>query len=133
MKNNKKELKKISRGTIALFIALIISSIAALVIYRVLMNYAFFNIVMWVYMAIEAVFVIAYVIYNRGFSRKGVTKDMLPEDWSEEMKEDFIADGYRRLHASRWMIVVIFAFLFTFAVDIIELFVLPTVLGWFSV
>lgn len=128
----KKEIKKVSKGSIALLIALIVSSIVVLVTYRVLMNYPFFGIVMWVYMAIEAVFVLTYLIYNRGFSRKRVTRDMLPDDWSEEKKEDFIADGKRRLHASRWMIVVILAFMFTFAVDLLELFVFPTVLGWFS-
>lgn len=133
MKKDNKEIKKVSKGTIALFIALIITSMAVLVTYRVLMNYSFFNIVMWVSMGIETAFVLTYVIYNRGFSRKGVTKDMLPDDWSEEQKEEFIEDGKRRLHKSRWMIVIIFAFLLTFAVDIIELFLLPTVRSWFSI
>lgn len=133
MENGKKEIKKISKSTIALFITLIITTILVLVSYRVLMSYPFFETVMWVCMGIETAFVLTYVIYNRGFSRKGITKDMLPDDWSEEKKEEFIEDGKRRLHKSRWMIVVIFAFLITFAVDILELFVLPTVLGWFSV
>lgn len=132
MKNDNKEIKKVSKSTIALLIILIISAAVVLLTYRVLMNYPFFNIVMWVYMAIETLFVLTYVIYNRGFSRKGVTRDMLPDDWSDEKKEEFIEDGKRRLHASRWMLVVILAFMFTFAVDILELFVFPTVLGWFS-
>ena len=57
---------------------------------------------------------------------------MLPADWSEEQKESFVKDAELRIKRSRWMLVVILAFLFTFTFDIIELWVVPTVLGWFG-
>ena len=63
----------------------------------------------------------------RGFSRRGVTPEMLPEEWSEEQKEAWIEDGKERMRRSKWMIVPIFALVFTFGVDLIELFFLPFV------
>ncbi len=91
----------------------------------------FFPIVMWSYMAILAVLVFVYIIYNRGFSRKGVTVDMLPEEWSAEKKQSFVADAERRLRRSKWMLILIIAFLVTFLMEALELFVLPMFSGWF--
>ncbi len=100
--------------------------------YRFLVQQDYFRIVMIVYMIAATGFVLAYVIYNRGFSRKGVTKEMLPAEWSEEEKTAFIADGERRAKRSRWLLIPIFALLFTFGVDAIELFVLPFFEGLFA-
>ena len=50
---------------------------------------------------------------------------MLPDTMSKEEKEDFIADGERRLKRSRPLLSVIFAFSFTFVYDIIELVAVP--------
>lgn len=133
MPDNKNNPKKPSRSDVALLVALVLLSVIVFGFYRFLMNYYYFEIVLIAYMAIETVFVIVYVLYNRGFSRRGVTADMLPEGWSEEKKEKFIADGKRRMHRSRWMLVVIIAFLITFAIDIIELVALPTLFGWFGI
>ncbi len=91
----------------------------------------FFPIVMWSYMAILAVLVFVYIIYNRGFSRKGITVDMLPEEWSEEKKQDFVADAQRRLKRSKWMLIFIIAFVVTFLMEALELFVLPMFSSWF--
>ncbi len=128
-----REGKTPSRSAVAMLISLIVLSVLLFGTYRLMMNYYYFEIVMMVYMAIETVFVAVYVIYNRGFSRRGVTADMLPSDWSCEKKESFIADAQRRVKRSRWMLIVILAFLFTFMVDIIELWIIPTVTGWFGV
>ena len=76
--------------------------------------------------------ILTYVIYNRGLSRRKLSEDMLPETWSDEEKREFLADGERRLRASRWMLIPIFAFLFTFAFDMLELYVLPVIRGLFS-
>ena len=124
--------KRPSRSAVAMLISLVVLSVLVFGTYRLLMNYYYFEIVMIAYMVIETVFVLTYVVYNRGFSRRGVTPEMLPADWSEEQKESFVADAELRIKHSRWMLVVILAFLFTFAFDIIELWVVPTVLGWFG-
>ena len=111
-----------------MLIALLLFSALVLITYRVLLYRYYFELVIIAYMAIETVFVLAYVIYNRGFSRRGVTAEMLPEDWSDEQKQSFIESGKERMRKSRWMLIVIFAFLLTFAVDMIELWVVPFLL-----
>ena len=104
---------------------LIVVTMAVFAVYRFSMNYPYFQTIMFVYMALAPAVILGYVIYNRGFSRRGVTAQMLPDSWSDEEKERFIADGKRRLDASRWMLYPIFAFLFTFAMEIVELIVIP--------
>ena len=130
--DDKKDQKKPSKSDIALLIALVLFSVIVFGIYRLLMRYYYFELVLIAYMAVETVFVIGYVLYNRGFSRRGVTPEMLPDTWSDEKKEEFIADAHRRMKRSRWMLVVIVAFFITFAIDIIELVALPTLFGWFG-
>ena len=75
---------------------------------------------------------LAYLIYNRGMSRRGITEDMLPAEWSEEEKRRFVQDGKDRLHKSRWLLMLNIAFLFTFAADFIELYFLPVLQGWLA-
>lgn len=104
---------------------LIVVTMAVFAVYRFSMNYPYFQTIMFVYMALATAVILGYVIYNRGFSRRGVMAQMLPDSWSDEEKERFIADGKRRLDASRWMLYPIFAFLFTFAMEIVELIVIP--------
>ena len=84
------------------------------------------------YTGVATVLIFWYILYNRGFSRKGVTADMLPADWSEEMKTEFIEDGERRLRKSRPLLIACFAFAFTFIADVIELTVVPFILGFFA-
>lgn len=124
--------KKPDRRAVGLLLVLAAVTVVVLTVYRLLMKQPYFRIVMIAYMILATGFALAYVIYNRGFSRKGVTEEMLPAEWSEEQKTEFIEDGKRRLKQSRWMIVPIFAFLITFGVDALELFVFPFFRGLFS-
>ena len=119
------EQKKQVKEAITLLLITILASVIVCGTYRFLLGYLYFEVVLFSYLAIETIAIAAYVIYNRGFSRKGVTYDMLPLDWSDEKKKEFIEDGKRRLRRSRWILVIIFAFLFTFAVDVFELVVFP--------
>jgi hypothetical protein len=57
---------------------------------------------------------------------------MLPPEWSEEKKEEFLADAEQRMQRSSWMLIIIFAVFFTFAMDLLELYVLPTFGGLFG-
>lgn len=120
-----REGKPLGRDAIILLGILIVASVVVFGTYRLLLNYWYFELVLIAYMVIETVFIIAYLIYNRGMSRRGVTAEMLPAEWSEEEKERFISDGKERLKKSRWMLIVILAFFFTFAIDAIELIVVP--------
>ena len=80
-------------------------------------------IVMVGYMATLAVFIIVYIAYNYAFTRKDVTADMLPRDWSPEKKQEFIQKGKDRAARSRWMIFIIFPLAVTFMADVLYLFI----------
>ena len=93
--------------------------------------YYFFPAVMFVYMTSLAILVFAYIIYNRGFSRKGVTVDMLPPEWSEERKLEFVENGKLRLQKSKWLLIFIISLLFTFVAEAFALFVIPMLKSFF--
>lgn len=78
-----------------------------------------------------AAFLIAYIAYNRAFTRRNLTVDMLPSEWTLEQKEEYIADGARRLERSRWMLSVIIPLLVTIGADAIYLFTWPLVQSLF--
>ena len=121
--------KKLSRTALYRILILVALTVVLLVAYRFFMNTPYFLIVMWSYMGVGAATIFGYVIYNRGFSRRGVTVEMLPPDWSDEKKEEFVADGERRMKRSSWLLIVVFAIFFTFAFEMIELYVRPTLSG----
>lgn len=94
--------------------------------------YYFFPIVMFTYMAVLTVLIFVYIIYNRGFSRKGVTAEMLPDEWSEEKKLEFIENGKVRLKRSKWILMLIIALFFTFIADTFVMYALPEIQKFFS-
>ena len=122
-KNDKSKLRYFAVATVL--------SLALLAFYYFSMNFSFFPIVMFGYMIALAVLAFVYVIYNRAMSRNGVTVEMLPDEWDEEKKTEFVEDGKRRLRRSKWMLMLIIAFVITFAVEAIMLFVFPLVEGMF--
>ena len=127
--NGEKKSLKLTWKTVLMLVALILVTVALFGFYEIMMRTSsLFRFVLPAYMIISALLILIFLLYNRGFSRKGVTPEMLPEEWTEEQKNDFIEDGKRRLRKSRWMIIPIFAFLFTFAVDAMRLY-LPDVLA----
>lgn len=106
-------------------------SILLFAFYRFSLAFDFFPYVMWGYMLATTVLALVYIFYNRGFSRKGVTVDMLPTDWSEEKKTEFVNSARTRMNRSRWMLIFMIGFLLTFMLDSIELFVIPYFKGLF--
>ena len=85
-----------------------------------------------IYSVLATVSTLTYVIYNRGFSRRGLTPEMLPDTMSEEEKQEFIADGEQRLRRSRPLLMVVLAFAFTCVAELVELIALPFLLGVFQ-
>ncbi len=77
-------------------------------------------------------FLIAYIIYNRAFTRRGVTVDMLPDSWSEEKKLEFVNNGQKRFEKSKWMICVIAPLMLPILLDAISLFTWPIIQNLFS-
>ena len=121
-------------GNILRLLCLVAATMAVFFSYRLLfelfMEYSLYILI--AYTGVATVLIFWYLIYNRGFSRKGVTPEMLPPEWSDEEKTEFIEDGERRLRKSRPLLIACFAFAFTFLVDVFELTVLPTILGFFA-
>jgi len=80
---------------------------------------------MIIYTVALAVTAFGYVIYNRGFSRKNVTLDMLPDEWAPEKKTEFIEDGKRRLERSKWVLTVLIPLLGVFAYELMDIYLMP--------
>ena len=121
--------KRVLRNTARLAV-LVVTTALVFALYRFLISKHYFEYVLAAYTCILAAASLTYVIYNRGFSRKGITEDMLPDTMTQEQKQEFIEDGKRRLHRSRPLFIIIFAFAFTFIFDIIELFAVPLFKGF---
>ena len=73
-------------------------------------------------MAIFGVSLVVYIIYNRAFTRKGITIEMLPDIWSAEKKAAYILDGEERLKRSQWLMYIIIPFLVPIGADALILF-----------
>ena len=129
MKNPKfssREVKPLSPKTKKLVLSLVLNTLLLMLVYYGAMglNIPLLSfIVMYGYMTVFGGFLIAYIAYNRAFTRKGVKKEMLPDSWSEEKKQEYISDGIRRAEKSKWMLSVIIPFLFTILADTLYLFV----------
>lgn len=115
-------------------VLLIVNTLLFFSVYRILLFYAELTddtywsfVVMVLYLALLLGFVMAYLIYNRFLYRKGLTRDQLCSDWTEEQKDAFFADGERRLARSRWMMLIIFPLLFTFFIDVTDLFIIDPI------
>ena len=124
-------MDKKDKGSILRLVGTLLLSLALLAFYYFSLNFTFFPFVMWGYMIALAVVSLAYVIYNRGMSRKGVSEDMLPDEWDADRKREYVEDGKNRLGRSRWMLSFIIAFVVTFATEAILLFFVPLVDGLF--
>ena len=103
---------------------LLVNTVLFYAVYSVLSNTPACTIVLWVYAALTVGFSITYIIYNRGFTRKNLTPDMLSDTMTAEEKQRFIDDGNERLDKSKWMITIIFPLVMTFMIDIMILFMI---------
>lgn len=86
----------------------------------------------WVYYVATLVLALVYILYNHGITKK-VTPEMLPPDMTEEEKAAFIADVEKRKRRSRFLLILLAGFIFTFAYDVLQLFLpdyLSPVKGW---
>ena len=132
MSEKRTVLKKESKRTLILLASLMLSCIVVYGLYRFLIATVNPEAVLIAYMAVSTVVIFWYVIYNRGFSRKGITPEMLPASWDEEKKTAFIEDGKIRLRKSKPLLILVIAFIFTFALEAFELFALPFFADFFG-
>ena len=73
-----------------------------------------------------AVLFSAFFIINRGFSREPVSREMLPDDWTDEKKDAFIADDTERKALARKLMIPLVPVLLLVGIDILIVMVLPT-------
>ena len=111
---------------------LVANTILLVSLYMYLVRTPYMMIALWGYLVLTIGFLSAYIIYNRGFSRKGVTRDMLPDTMTNAEKDEFIADGVRRMERSKWMLTVIFPLVMTFCVDLFVLYILEPLFAGFG-
>lgn len=103
----------------------LINTILIYGLYVILINLLPFAypIIFIVYFSALAISSFGYVFYNRGFTRKNLTVEMLPMSWSEQEKTEYIEDGKRRAQKSRWCLAIIFPLIFTFFIEMFYLFI----------
>lgn len=123
--NTDKENKAKEKRILIKLLLVITVTVFLLTFYQVSPSLGIFTYVSWGYMILATVLIVVYILYNRGMSRNGITAEMLPEDWDEDKKRDFIDSAKKRMKRSQWMLIVIFGILFTFAYDAIVFFVIP--------
>ena len=104
---------------------LALNSVVFLIAYWFFMSQPFYKTVLWIYFALTLGSTLTYVVYNRAFTRKGVTPEMLPAEWSYEKRCEFIEDGHRRLEKSKWMLLVIFPLIVVYAFELFSIYILP--------
>ena len=109
---------------------LLINSIVLIVLYFLVAPK--FPYVWVIYLAAGAGLGLYYVIYNKGFSGKGITPDMLPDTMSLTEKQAFIEDSRARMKKSRWVLTLLIPILLTFMLDMMYLFLFPYVEAIFS-
>ncbi len=123
---SREEKKTVSRAAIFKLVTLILVVGGVFALYRILITFEYVEpVIFWVYLVGLTVLVATYILYNRGMMGKKITPDMLSDEMSHEQKEAFIEECDRRRKNSSWMLMFILAFIFTFAFDLLELFVLP--------
>ncbi len=109
---------------------LLVNTIVLVALYFIVVQR--FPYIMFVYLAAGAGLGIFYVVYNRGFSGKNVTPEMLPDTMSLAEKQAFIEDSRRRLKQTDWVLLVLIPILLTFLFEMAYLFLFPMIAGVFS-
>ncbi len=125
------EQKQLSKSTKRLLILLICNSVFFVALYFTAVHFGF-DYILPIYCVIGIVVGFVFFIYNRGFSAKGITPEMLPDTMSATEKQAFIDNAALRLKKSRWMLTILFPILLAIAADMIYLYLLPLLEAMFS-
>ena len=122
-----KENKDKLYSTVKKLLLLILVAGAVFAFYRLMLLTPIFPFVLGAYIVALVVLIFVYILYNRGMSRSKLTEDMLPDEWSYDMKREYIEDGKRRLKKTEWMLMVILGLMLTFAFEFLELKIIPLI------
>ncbi len=137
MRKNRKEIPEISvekakqnKANIKTLIILTVISILFAAVYFFITFTELIDgdikiIIMISFLSLLAGFSFAFIFYNKGFTQKKMTAEMLPAEWTDEAKETFLRESKARMKKSKWMLYIIFPLIVTFALDCILLYVVP--------
>ena len=118
----KRERKKKNKKYVLLLIA---NTIVFMSAYMYLVKTRFMMITLWVYLALTVGFLAAYIIYNRGFPRRDINRDMLSDDLSNAEKDAIIDEVKRKFEKSKWMLTVLIPLIAIYAYEVIDAYVVP--------
>ena len=127
-----KETRKKKRFPFLLILETVVSITVIFMIYEVFVVSLGVQPLFWVYYVATLALALVYILYNHGITKK-VTPEMLPTDMTEAEKDAFIADVEKRKRRSRFLLILLAGFIFTFAYDVLQLFLpdyLLPVKGW---
>ncbi len=110
-------------------LSLLVNTVILMVVYFWLPTQFEFSYLPFIYLGIGAILLLYYVIYNRGFSGKNITPDMLSDTMTLEEKQQYIKDSRERMEKSKWVLTILIPIMLVFAVDMIYLFVIPMLFG----
>ena len=91
-----------------------------------------FSVMMWAFMIAASTLFIAIVVLQRGFSGKPVSADELPDTMSIDEKRAYCESDARRKRAAKYLMMPFVAILFVFMFEVVEIYYLPAISGWFS-
>lgn len=132
----KKQIRDIPRDTLKRAAILVLNTMILTLIYFGTMGLGqpiLSFVVTGGYWLALAGFTIAYIMYNRGFSQKNITVEMLPDTWDTARKTEFVEAAQERYKKSRWMLSVIIPIMIPIALDAIYLFTWPIVQDLFNI
>lgn len=116
--------KPISKDAQRLMVLLLCNSVLFVALYFIAVHLGF-DYILPVYCVLGIGLGLGFFIYNRGFSAKGITPDMLPDTMSAVEKQAFFDQAALRLKRSRWILTVLFPILLAIAADMIYLYLFP--------
>ena len=135
-KSNDKDQVRTAKKVLARFFLLILNTVISYVLYIYLtsgsLGLTVSKISMWAYLLLLTGFFCAYIIYNKGFTIINRTPESLPENWSMEKKQAVIDKGKELKEKSKWMLLIIIPLLFTFLIDMMDLFVFDIIRSFFE-
>lgn len=120
----KAEAKKVNWGLIVLTL---ISICGIFTIYQAALRCEFEYIV-HIYGILAAVLALGFAVLNRGFSRKKLTVDELPENWDAQRKQSFMRKEEKRRKLAKYLLIPLVGIMISFAYDVVYLFYLEPLL-----
>ena len=112
---------------------LLLLSLLAIVIFRTVKEISLtaYVVIIALYSLITLVSALWYISCNKGLVGTKVTPDLLPESWSKEEKDAFMADYRERKEKSKKLLVILLPMIATFFFEAIDIYFLQGILANF--